>query len=63
MSAELFSSKPYEDFELVAPIVETVAPTEAEPHPQLSINQWLGPVALFGAHHTGELYFYDQEAA
>lgn len=64
MSAELFSSTPYEHFELKEPVVEEVAAVEVAPHPQLAqINEWLGPVALFAIRHDGELDLETREAA
>ena len=63
MSAELFSNKPYEHFELREPVLETAAPVEVAPQPQLDLSEWLGPVALFAANHRGEFELEEREAA
>lgn len=64
MSAELFPSTPYEDFELREPaVVEFAKPVEIAPHPQLDMSEWLGPVALFAVRHDGEFDLEQKEAA
>ena len=61
---ELFSSKPYERFELREPVTaEFTKPVEAAPQPQLDMSEWLGPVALFGIRHDGEFDLEQREAA